>query len=130
MDRTRFEELVERALLKVPATFRSRIQNLAIIVEDEPSSSDLRAGRVGPGHTLLGLYQGVPLTKRSWSSSPPFPDRIALFQGPIERATDGSDEAIEHQAALTLFHELGHYFGMNEAQVRRMEARLVRGRRR
>src|SRR5437016_3980061 len=104
MDRVHFEKLVERALARVPQRFQDRIHNLAIVVEDEPTSTHLSSGRVGRGCTLLGLYQGVPLSKRGWANSPPMPDCISLFQGPIERSTDGSEEAIAHQIAETLFH--------------------------
>src|ERR1017187_10060382 len=126
MTRAAFEALVERAWLRIPEDFRNRVQNLAIVVEDEPSADDLRSGRVPRTHTLLGLYQGVPLPKRQWAAAPLMPDRITLYQGPIERAASGDkagDAAIEEQAAVTLFHELGHYFGLDEAQVRRAEKR-------
>ena len=126
MTRAAFEELVERAWLRIPGDFRDRVKNLAIVVEDEPSAADLRSGRVPHTHTLLGLYQGVPLPKRQWAAAPLMPDRITLYQGPIERAAHG-DEAIEEQAAITLFHELGHYFGLDEAQVRRAEKRWRKG---
>jgi predicted Zn-dependent protease with MMP-like domain len=122
MTRADFEELVERAWLRIPEEFRSRVQNLVLGVEDEPSADALRSGRVPSTHTLLGLYQGVPLPKRQWAASPLMPDRITLYQGPIERAVHG-EEAIEEQVALTLFHELGHYFGLDEAEVRRAEKR-------
>ena len=122
MTRAAFEALVERAWLRIPEDFRDRVQNVAIVVEDEPSADDLRSGHVPHTHTLLGLYQGTPLPKRQWAASPLMPDRITLYQGPIERAASG-DEAIEEQAAVTLFHELGHYFGLDEAEVRRAEKR-------
>jgi predicted Zn-dependent protease with MMP-like domain len=123
MDRTHFEQVVEEALTRVPRRFRERLQNLAIVVEDEPGPGHLQEGRVPRGHTLLGLYQGVPLSKRGWANAPAMPDRIWLFQGPIERSTDGSEAAIAHQAEETLWHELGHYFGLNEREVRGAEQR-------
>ena len=123
MNRARFEQLLEDALTRVPRRFRERLQNLAIVVEDEPAPSHLQEGRVPRGHTLLGLYQGVPLSKRGWANAPSMPDRIWLFQGPIERSTDGSEQAIAHQAEETLWHELGHYFGLDEIEVRRAELR-------
>lgn len=113
---------MDRAWSRIPAEFRDRVQNLAIVVEGEPSVEALRSGRVPHTHTLLGLYQGVPLPKRQWAAAPLMPDRITLYQGPIERAC-GSEEEIEEQAAVTLFHELGHYFGLDEGEVRRAEKR-------
>ena len=129
MTRGEFEELVERAWLRIPNRFRDRVKNLALVVEDEPSADDLRAGRVPRSHTLLGLYQGVPLPKRQWGASPLYPDRITLYQGPIERAAGPNTDEIEQQAAVTLFHELGHYFGLDEAEVRRAEKRWLTRRR-
>ena len=126
MTRAHFDALVERAWRRIPSRFRDRVQNVAIVVEDEPSQEHLSSGRVPHTHTLLGLYQGVPLRHRSVSAAPLMPDRITLFQGPIERCSGPSDEAIEEQAAVTLFHELGHYFGLNEREVRAMEVRLRR----
>jgi predicted Zn-dependent protease with MMP-like domain len=123
MDRAHFEQLVEDALARVPRRFQERLQNLAIVVEDEPAPGHLQDGRVPRDHTLLGLYQGVPLSQRGWTNAPAMPDRIWLFQGPIERSTDGSEAAIAHQAEETLWHELGHYFGLNEVEVRRAERR-------
>jgi len=126
MNRAHFEQLLEDALTRIPRRFRDRLQNLAIVVEDEPAPSHLQEGRVPRGHTLLGLYQGVPLSKRGWANAPSMPDRIWLFQGPIERSTDGSEEAIAHQAEETLWHELGHYFGLDEVEVRRAAGRRHR----
>jgi predicted Zn-dependent protease with MMP-like domain len=126
MDRAHFEQIVEDALTRVPRRFRERLQNLAIVVEDEPAPGHLQDGRVTGGHALLGLYQGVPLPKRGWANAPAMPDRIWLFQGPIERSTDGSEEAIAHQAEETLWHELGHYFGLDEGEVRRAARRRQR----
>jgi predicted Zn-dependent protease with MMP-like domain len=127
MDRAHFEQVVEDALTRVPRRYRERLQNIAIVVEDEPTPGLLEDGRVPRGHTLLGLYQGVPLAKRGWANAPTLPDRIWLFQGPIERSTDGSEAAIAHQAEETLWHELGHYFGLNEFEVREAERQRREG---
>lgn len=127
MDRRRFEELVERAYQHIPAFYRKRIQNVAIVVEQEPSQDALRSASVPPTSTLLGLYHGVPLTKRT-SSYTALPDRISIYQGPLERASR-SEAELERMVEDTLWHEIGHYFGLNEAEVRRAEVRRDRQRR-
>jgi predicted Zn-dependent protease with MMP-like domain len=120
MQRQPFEALVEEAWLRIPPRFRRRIRNLAIVVEDEPGPDSLSLGRVRPGHTLLGLYHGVPLSQRGLSYGMVLPDKISLFQGPIERAARHPAN-IPELVYQTLWHEIAHYFGMNEQQVRAAE---------
>ena len=126
MRREEFEEIVRQAWARIPLRFRRRIENVAIVVEEEPSRALLRSSRVRPGDTLLGLYQGVPLTQRGMSYGMVLPDKISLFQGPIERAAD-SPEEIPQIVYDTLWHEVAHYFGMSEPQVRASERRRRRG---
>src|SRR5688572_17239228 len=115
MRREEFDGLVERAFRKIPARFRSRMKNIAVVVEDEPSQRQLVSARVPHGDTLLGLYEGRPLTHRSVAESFAMPDRITIFQGPHERiARDVSH--LERMVHQTLWHEIAHYFGMNERQ--------------
>src|SRR5687768_7937701 len=85
MRREEFDQLVEHAFRRIPARFRSRMQNIAVMIEDEPSERQLAAARVPRGGTLLGLYEGRPLTLRSSFESFAMPDRITIFQGPHER---------------------------------------------
>lgn len=122
-----FDELVERALRNIPARFRSRMNNVAVVVEDEPATSLLQARGVSPGGTLLGLYQGRPLTHRSVFEPFALPDRITVFQGPHERLARTREE-LEQLVEQTLWHEIAHHFGMNEREVRAAE-RLRRMRR-
>ena len=117
-----FDQLVETAYARIPARFRKRLKNVAIIVEPEPSPAQLARGRVPRGSTLLGLYEGRPLTTRSVFESFAMPDRITIFQGPHERLA----QSPAHLAKLvedTVWHEVAHYFGMNELQVRNAERR-------
>ena len=104
-----FDQLVERAVRKIPPRFRARLDNVVFVVEPEGAH---------PG--LLGLYHGIPLTERSVGHSFQMPDRITIYQRPHERlARDG-----KHLAKLvedTVWHEVAHYFGMDEAQVRSAE---------
>ena len=112
MTRRRFEQIVEQALQNLPEVFRSRLANIAILVEDlpreEPENRDL----------LLGLFHGVPRTEKSIFYHA-LPDRIILYQKNIE-AISASDEDVRKQVRETLLHELGHYFGLSEEELRRI----------
>jgi predicted Zn-dependent protease with MMP-like domain len=125
VDRARFEALVASALASIPKDFRDAMDNVAIVVEDEPSRALLREMEIEPPDTLFGLYQGTPLTERSWGYGNTLPDRILLFQGPHEReARDERDLVIS--VGETLIHEIGHYFGMDEDQIEEIEERYWR----
>ncbi len=119
MRRDQFEALVQRALRTIPAVFRDRIQNLAIIVEDEPDPRLLDEMEVPEGETLFGLYHGTPLTQRGWDYGNRLPDRITIFQGPHEREYE--DDELIAAIGETLIHEIGHYFGMSEEEIERIE---------
>ena len=125
MTRTRFEELLQDALASIPARFRKAIHNVAIVVEDEPSADVLRDMEIEPPDTLFGLYQGTPLTERRWDYGNTLPDRVTLFQGPIERESGDEDEAVV-AIGETLIHELGHYFGLSEEEIEEIEERYWR----
>ncbi|HWE52437.1 MAG TPA: metallopeptidase family protein [Bryobacteraceae bacterium] len=115
-----FQRLVSAAYDLIPDEFRDRMQNIALVIDPEPSAAQLARARVPPGSTLFGLYEGRPLTVRSVFDSFAMPDRISIFQGPHVRAA----RSREHLAKLvedTVWHEIAHYFGMNELQVRSAE---------
>ncbi len=115
-----FELIVEKAFRQIPARFRRRMENIAVMVEDEPSPQHLAAGRVPGGNTLLGLYEGRPLKYRSVWDGFGMPDRITIFQGPHLRSVRTLPE-LERLVEQTLWHEIAHYFGMNEREVRTAE---------
>ena len=118
-DRKRFEEWADDAWENIPESIRSEFSNLVIMVEDEPTAEQLGTAGVPRDETLLGLYEGVPLDKRGWFYQMALPDRITLFQGPLERAGGDIRQAIYE----TLWHELAHHIGMNEGEVRAAERR-------
>ncbi len=122
MSAQEFDRLVERACARIPRRFRRRLANIAFLVESEPSPTELRAAGVRSGGTLLGLYRGRPLTARSVWDSFAMPDQIVIFQGPHERLAS-SPEHLEKVIEETVWHEVAHYFGMDEARVRRAERR-------
>jgi len=101
------------------------MDNLVILVEDEPSRALLRDMEIEPPNTLLGLYSGTPLTGRGWDYGNTLPDRILLFQGPLERSARSRDDLVT-AIAETLIHEIGHYFGMSEEQIEEIEERYWR----
>jgi predicted Zn-dependent protease with MMP-like domain len=108
--RARFARLVRNALAELPAEFRDQIRNLEIVIDDEPSPDQTR-----DGGTLLGIYEGVPLTARGYQE-PYLPDRICIFRGPIERMTASP----RRQAAIvrdTVVHEIAHHFGISDQRL-------------
>jgi len=117
-----FDQLVEWAYARIPSRFRKRLENVAVVVEPEPSPRQLAEAGVGPGGTLLGLYQGRPLTSRSVFESFSMPDRITIFQGPHERLAR-SEAHLRQMVEDTVWHEVAHYFGMDERRVRAAERR-------
>ena len=127
--RERFESLVEEAVKAVPGRFRRHLKNLAIVVEDAPDAALLRDMDIEPPDTLFGLYQGTPLTSRGWDFGNALPDRITIFQRPIE-AEAATDDDIVSAVAETVIHEIGHYFGMSEDQIEAIERQYWQRRRR
>lgn len=125
MEREHFVELVAEVMDTLPAEFRKRIRNLVVLVEDQPPRRLSRkprgtTGNAGPRKTrslVLGVFQGVPATRRSVFDLPIGPDRIILYQKNIE-AVCSNEAEIRHEVRQTVLHELGHYFGMDEAQLR------------
>lgn len=119
MDGERFEALVAAALDEIPARFRKLIANLNVMVEDD----------CPPWTSLLGIYHGVPYPHRSPASYGNYaPDVIVIYKRPIE-SISRTDEEIKDQVRATVLHEVGHYFGLGEAELREIE-RAVRERRR
>lgn len=120
MDADEFDRLVEAAYRRIPGRFRRRLKNIAVVVEPEPTANQLARARVSRGGTLLGLYEGRPLTSRSVFESFSMPDRITIFQGPHERLAH-SPGHLEMLVEETIWHEVAHYFGMDEPRVRAAE---------
>ena len=125
MTRARFEQLVAEAIRTIPPRFRDQLRNIAVIVEDEPPGALLDEMEIDPPDTLFGLYQGTPLTERSWDYGNALPDRIVLYQGPIEDASDTEDDVVV-SVGETLIHEVGHYFGLSEEELEEIEERYWR----
>ena len=127
MSRDEFHALVQEAIDLIPSRFARAIHNLAIVVEDEPSDELLDELEVDDEGTILGLYQGTPLNQRGFGYGNQLPDRITLFQGPIEDEAEDNEDEIIIAIGETLIHELGHYFGMEEHEIAPHEERWLRG---
>lgn len=120
MDKERFEMLVERAFEELPHEFKSKIENVHVVVEDLPDDIDLSGVRVKNKYSLLGLYSGIPLKHRGtgYGVYPVIPDRIKLFKENIERISRNDDE-VEAKIREVLIHEVAHYFGMTDQEIRK-----------
>lgn len=116
MPRERFVDLVAEALDELPEPFASHLENVDIVVEDEPTPDDLARTGVSPGGTLYGLYQGVPQTERGPGYTFVMPDKITIFRGPILRVCADEEEAYD-QIAETVVHEIAHHFGISDDRL-------------
>ena len=126
MTRAEFERLVVEAITLIPRRFRREMKNLALVVEEEPSAELLEEMEIEPPNSLFGLYQGTPLPERTWGYGNTLPDRITLFQRPIEEDCEDEDE-IRATIGETLIHEVGHYFGLSEEEIEAIEERYWSG---
>jgi predicted Zn-dependent protease with MMP-like domain len=126
MTRAAFQELVDEAYEAIPASFRRRLKNVAIVVEAVPEPELLAEMGIDPPDTLFGLYQGTPLTERDWAFGNQLPDRIVIYQQPIEEVSE-TDDDVYSAIAETLIHEAGHYFGLSEDEIEEIEERYWRG---
>ncbi len=116
VDRERFEDLVGEALDTIPEELASHIDNVAVVVRDLPTPAQQQSHQ----GMLLGLYEGISLTRRSpMSYSGVMPDRITIFRLPHLRITD-SEDRLRHRIAVTVVHEIGHHFGISDERLREL----------
>ncbi len=116
MDREKFEELVDKAVKSLPEEFLSRLDNIDVLVEDQPTPSQLRKSRLKANQTLLGLYEGVPQTRRSSNYGMVLPDKITIFQKTIE-AKCRNDKEIIVEIEKVVKHEIAHHFGISDDRL-------------
>ena len=126
LSREEFTRLVEEALTEIPRRFRNEMKNVAVVVEEEPPPHVLEEMEIEPGDSLFGLYQGIPLPERSWSHGNTLPDRISIYQRPIEESCEDHEDIIVC-VAETVIHEFGHYFGLSEEEIEEIEEKYWRG---
>lgn len=111
-----FEEIVAEAVANVPEPYKSRLENIAFIAEDEVSAKKAQQLKLGPNGLLFGLYEGLPPVARN-TATKLLPDKITIYKGPHELVSQ-SLEDFKHRVGHTVWHEVGHYFGLNEQQIR------------
>jgi predicted Zn-dependent protease with MMP-like domain len=116
-----FEQLVVQALDDLPEFFQQRLQNIEVVVVDWPTAAELQSVGLKPGQLLLGLYHGVPLTRRTGHYNLVLPDKISIFQGPIERVCRTREQVVR-QVQRTVKHELAHHFGIDDERLRELGA--------
>ena len=120
MDRREFEDTVRDALDELPEEFVRYLDNVQVVIEDEPSSALLRSLGMNPRRdTLFGLYQGVPLDRRGGTFGGALPDKISIYYRPLVRAFT-SPERIRRQVRTTVIHEIAHFFGLDDAAIRKL----------
>jgi len=117
MEKKEFERLVIRALEELPERFRKRLENIEIVVEDKPRTTTLSECKISPSATLLGLYRGIPLKKRGRWYGNVLPDKITIYQRPVESLCRSSEE-IEERVREVVRHELGYCFALQEEELK------------
>lgn len=117
ISRRRFEELVSEALESIPERLWRFIENIVVTVEEWPSRRQIESTGVPPGSTLLGLYEGVPLTVRTSHYGLVPPDKITIFRGPILHFCPPTEDAIRAQVRQTVLHEVAHHFGISDERL-------------
>jgi predicted Zn-dependent protease with MMP-like domain len=119
MERQKFEWLVARAVESLPEEFRTKLENIDVIVEEQPTPKQLSEAGLKRGEILLGLYQGVPLTRRGGHYGMVLPDKITIFQKPIEtRCKD--DAEVKAEIMRVVQHEIAHHFGIGDARLNQL----------
>jgi len=116
ISRQEFEAAVEGAIEMIPEMFRAQLNNMTIAVEDRPSQDLLQEMDMPPGETLFGVFTGVPLPERSVTEPPIYPDVILIFREPLMAACHSIGE-LEEEIAITVFHEVAHYLGLDEERL-------------
>lgn len=120
MQKVRFEKMVKEGIKAIPEKFLRKLNNVAITIEDEPTPTQKKALNIHSNWTLLGLYEGVSQTRRGANYNATLPDKITIFQKPIEeKARD--EEDLKEMVKNTVWHEIAHHFGMSEKEVRDAE---------
>jgi len=122
MNREKFEKIVEEGIDAIPEKFLRKLSNVAIVIADSPTPEQKKKLKIGRGWTLFGLYEGISQSARGANYTWVLPDKITIFQKPIEEEADNDDE-IREIVKNTVWHEIAHHFGMDESSVREAEKR-------
>jgi predicted Zn-dependent protease with MMP-like domain len=117
MEREAFEQLVGEAVAMLPEEFRSRMENVEVLVDGWPTREQRRSVGLRPGETLFGLYEGIPRTQRTTAYNLVMPDRIWIFQGPIEQAFGSDPNRLRREVGRVVLHEIAHHFGIDDDRL-------------
>jgi predicted Zn-dependent protease with MMP-like domain len=117
MENKEFRSLVKKAIKQLPDAFKNKLENIAIVVEEEPSIKTMKDLGLGAQGRLLGLYQGIPLDDRTHYYAMVLPDKITLYKANIEKFCNSKTEVYQ-QILHTLEHEIAHHFGISDARLR------------
>jgi predicted Zn-dependent protease with MMP-like domain len=116
MTDSEFDELITRAMNELPQKYIEGLQNVAIVMADNPTSEQVQKMKIDNRHLLLGLYEGIPLTQRGSNYTFVLPDKITLFKNSILAVSHGETQLFE-QIKRTLWHEIAHYYGLNHKRI-------------
>lgn len=120
MEKETFEKLVQEGIELIPPKFLAKLENVAVVVEDEPTEEQKKKLRLGEKFALFGLYEGVPQTKRGPHYGMTLPDKITIFQKPIKQFAKSAEE-IREIVKNTVWHEIAHHFGSSEERIKKVE---------
>ncbi|MBI5357741.1 metallopeptidase family protein [Candidatus Saccharibacteria bacterium] len=115
-----FEDLVNQGIEKIPKLFQEHLNNVAIVIADEPTPEQRRKLKLRCNQTLFGLYEGIPLTKRGAGYNMVLPDKITIFKMPIALASQNEGD-LKEKVRNTVWHEIAHYYGLNHEQIHKLE---------
>jgi len=122
VDEEEFRKIVGEAIDAIPEHYAKNIKNLAFVVEDYPSEAQRQRNNLKPNQTLLGLYEGVPLTQRNGNYNLVLPDKITIFKLPIEQNSN-SLEQLKAVVGKTVWHEVAHFYGLGHGRIHELENR-------
>lgn len=120
VSQTEFEKIIAGAIDAIPEDYYQRIKNVVFVAEDEPSLEQRKKLKLACNQSLFGLYEGIPLTKRTNNYNLVLPDKITIFKLPIEHSTNTLEELVS-QVHKTVWHEVAHYFGLDHDRIHKLD---------
>lgn len=125
MTDSEFDDLITRAMNELPEKYIKGLQNVAIVMADEPTPEQIQKMKIGNHQILLGLYEGIPLTQRGMNYNLVLPDKITLFKNSIMAVTHDESQLFE-QIKRTLWHEIAHYYGLDHDRIDQIQRNTIK----